>query len=279
MSMQDEKSNIQQTIITNGCLQILYVNGVGDDDSSIKAYTEYLDVFLIFQGDVEIKIFNKKKNLTEGDLFFCTHSSYLEVFHGEKPFSYARIRFLKDKLGGMAPLKRFAASLLGSDIIKEKVFNHCLSFISFLETSTEQLSESEAEAIHNENMEILSVLEILIAQEHENLQIISADVSSNPLIIKAVDFFEENLETNLKVNHFTEQLDVSHSYFIRVFKKGLGVVPNVFWRTMKLNHSLSLLSLSMDSLSEISYLLGFSDQSHFTNSFKKFLHSTPGSMA
>ena len=82
----------------------------------------------------------------------------------------------------------------------------------------------------------------------------------------------------MKVNEVADTINVSRSYLIRIFKHNVGVVPNVFWRTMKINYSLSLISLKLESICEISYLLGFSDQSHFTNCFKKYLHTTPGNI-
>lgn len=273
------KHHIHQTIITNGCLQALYISGDEDDDTPVKIYTEYLDIFLIFEGNISIKTFNKKMKISAGDLFFCTRSTYTEIFHSNKPFSYVRLRFLKDKLDSRMADKRFMTSFLNCEIIKQKIFNHCLSFIKFIEKSYETLPKNQAQVIHNENLEILSILEIMAAQEHEDLDVIPNKINRSTLIAKAIDIFEDNIETDIKISDITQQLQVSHSYFIRAFKQKLGVVPNVFWRTMKLNRSLSLLSLEMETLSDISYMLGFTDQSHFTNSFKKFMHVTPGSIS
>ncbi len=277
--MSDKIDDVNQVVITNGCLQILYVNGVSSDgfgQTAIKSYVEHLDIFLVFEGEIEINVYNQKRKLQAGDLFFCTRSTYVESKNTSGAFSYARLRFIKDKLENSLLEKRFAASILGCSIIKQKIFNHCLSFIEFFDNSCDKLPIEEAEMVHQENIEILSILEIMIAQEHEHLEIVPNKLSYNALVVEAVDIFEENIEANMKVSDVAETINISNSYLIRIFKSNLGVVPNVFWKTMKINYSLSLISLKLESICDISYMLGFTDQSHFTNCFKKYLHTTPG---
>ncbi len=275
--MFKNEQNVSQTVITNGALQVVYVTGAGKvSNEPIKTYTEHLDIFLIFDGEIELKVFNKKRTLKPGDLFFCTRSTYAEVYIKDPMFSCARLRFIKDKLDGHSILKRFAASLLECEIVKQKIFNHCLSYIEFFEASREQMSEQEAKLVHQDNLEILSILDIMMSEEHENLDIVQHELTKANLVVEAINIFENNIEHTPKINSIVEQLGVSHSYFVRTFKRHVGVTPNIFSRTLKVNYSLSLISLKMESLCDISYLLGFSDQSHFSNCFKEYLQFTPG---
>lgn len=282
--MKKPAKDLNHAIITNDCLQIIYVNSAAQPASETppltsKLYTEHLDIFLILQGQVDLKLFNQKKTLQENEIFICTQSTYTEFsINAEQPISYIRVRFIKGKLGDRSVPKRFAASLLNCDIVKQKIFNHCLSYLEFYEKSTKELSAAEATLVHQENIEILMTLEEMIHQEHSSLDIVRNNLVNNSLITSAVDIFEKHIDSALSMDDVIEKLEVSHSYFVRVFKRSLGVVPNVFWRTIKLNHSLSLISLRIESISEISYNLGFTDQSHFTNSFKKYLQITPGSL-
>ena len=116
--------------------------------SIIKSYSEYLDIFLVFEGQLSLKVFNKTRQLKAGDLFFCTRSTYVELQGNSETFSYARLRFLRHKLEGRSLENRFAASILGCDIIKQKIFNHCLSFIDFFEQDCHELSSVEADIVH-----------------------------------------------------------------------------------------------------------------------------------
>lgn len=272
-------SNINQNIITNGCLQIMYLNGCElntETREPIKAYAEHLDIFIVFDGEITLKVFNQERNLKAGDLFFCTRSTYAEVDAGKNRFSYARLRFIKDKLPNQEIKNRFAASLLQSDILKHKIFNHCVSYIDFFESNKETINEKEALMLHQENIEIFSVLDIMISQQHQNLNIVESELASIDLVVSAINLFEDNIKTTPKISCMVDDLGVSHSYFIRMFKRYVGVTPNIFARTLKINYSLSLISLKMESLCDVSYLLGFTDQSHFSNAFRHHLQLTPG---
>jgi len=278
--MFNPEEHAKQVIITNGCLQVLYAHGRNLKDITrepIKTYTEHLDIFLVFDGEISIKVFNQKHTLKAGDLFFCTRSTYAEINAEQNSFSYARLRYIKDKLNTHSIRQRFAASLLECQIIKHKIFNHCLSYVDFFESSCEKMNDKEAEFVHKENIEILSILDIMIDAEHENLKIVENQVSKVDLIVNAIDIFENNIEHTPKIKNIVAQLGISHSYFVRTFKRYIGVAPNIFSRTLKINYSLSLISLRMESLCDISYSLGFTDQSHFSNCFKEYLQFTPGS--
>ena len=276
--MLKASNQINQNIITNGCLQIIYTNGCAmsaPNRQSIKAYTEHLDIIIMFDGEISLKVFNQECTLKAGDLFFCTRSTYSEIHTNSNSFSFARLRFIKEKLPSQSIKSRFAASLLESDIIKQKIFNHCLSYIDFLEESQQTMSESEALMLHQDNIEILSVLDIMISQEHQNLNILQNNLADIELVVNAINLLEKNIEQVPKIEKVVSQLGVSHSYFVRTFKRYVGATPNKFSRALKVNFSLSLISLKMKSLCEISYSLGFTDQSHFCNAFKHHLQLTP----
>ena len=272
-------SYIDQNIISNGCLQIMYISGSELDNINrdpIKAYTEYLDIIIVFDGEMSLKVFNQNVSLKSGDLFFCTQSTYSEIHTSCNRFSFARLRFIKNKLPDQAILNRFAASLLESEILKYKIFNHCVSYIDFFEKTSEKIDKKEAIMLHQENIEIFSILDLMISKKHENLNIVDHDLVDNKLVVDAVTHFERNVQSIQKLHVFVEQFGVSHSYFVRVFKRYVGATPKNFIKTLKINYSLSLISLEFESLCDISYKLGFTDQSHFSNSFRQFLQLTPG---
>ena len=271
-------TDLNQDIITNGCLQLVYLNGAhleGRTRDAIKSYTEHLDIFIVFDGEITLKVFNKERVLKAGELFFCTRSTYLEINAGSNQFSCARLRYIKDKLDGHSIQNRFAASLLDCAIIKHKIFNHCLSYISFFESPKNVLDQKNDQMLHNENIEILSVLDIMIGQKHESLEILENQLASVDAVVKAIDIIEANIAQIPKIDKLVSRLGVSHSYFVRIFKRHVGATPNTFSRAVKINYSLSLIGLNMKSLCDISYTLGFCDQSHFCNSFKEYLQFTP----
>ena len=67
---------------------------------------------------------------------------------------------------------------------------------------------------------------------------------------------------------------MSKFHFIREFKKAKGVTPQTYIMLYRLGQSKKLLLQNMP-LNDIAYSQGFSDPSHFTNSFKKYFGVSP----
>ena len=63
-------------------------------------------------------------------------------------------------------------------------------------------------------------------------------------------------------------------WFLRVFKKELGLTPHSFIINERLNRANNLIQKGL-TISEASIQVGFNDQSHFTRNFKKYFGYTP----
>jgi len=272
---------VEQTVITSGCLQVVYLSGDNIEqklNQPIKTYSEYLDIFIVFDGSLSLKVFNQKRTLGAGDIFFYTRSTYAEIKVESLTFSGARLRFIRDKIDSPSMQKRFAASMLDCDIAKQKIRHHCINFLRLIEPSGVQISEAQLNVLHQDSYEVLEVLRLMVDKQHQSLDIVEHELDDANIVVDAIDIFESQLKNTPKIKTIVEQLGVSHSYFVRTFKHHVGAPPNTFSRTLKVNCSLSLICLNQESLSDISYMLGFSDQSHFSNSFRDVLRFTPGSV-
>ena len=95
-------------------------------------------------------------------------------------------------------------------------------------------------------------------------------------ISKIKEFIIKNIENNLTIDILAEYISMSKFYFLREFKKSTGITPYQFLLQEKLNRSKELLLNPINQISDIAYKLGFSDQSHFSNLFKKSFGVSPG---
>src|SRR6185436_20095029 len=81
------------------------------------------------------------------------------------------------------------------------------------------------------------------------------------------DHMDTNLALSLKV--LSESLHVHPTYLSREFSKHFDNLSfGDYIRKMRIEKAIELLNTSSCSLTEIAYLTGFSDQSHFTRIFK-----------
>lgn len=65
------------------------------------------------------------------------------------------------------------------------------------------------------------------------------------------------------------------SYLSTLFKKEVGMSISEYVQSAKVNEAKNLLSYTSHSMSDISSLLNFYDQSHFIRVFKKYTGVTP----
>jgi len=92
---------------------------------------------------------------------------------------------------------------------------------------------------------------------------------------KAFYYIDKNMSEKFKIDNLAEELGVSKFNFIKRFKSSTKVTPHQFIIKRKLERSKNLLKEDSLSLTDITYMLNFSDQSHFSNSFKKMYGTTP----
>ena len=92
---------------------------------------------------------------------------------------------------------------------------------------------------------------------------------------KALYYIDENLSRNVTIEKFAEEFGISKFNLIKKFKSSTNVTPHQFIIKKKLDRSKNLLKEDGLSLTDITYMLNFSDQSHFSNSFKKMYGMTP----
>ena len=81
----------------------------------------------------------------------------------------------------------------------------------------------------------------------------------------------------LSLQYLSEQLGIHPVHISRAAPKYLSMSLGEYMRQDKIKKSIPLLLDSNSSLTEISYQLGFSDQSHFNRVFKSYLNTNPSS--
>ena len=86
-------------------------------------------------------------------------------------------------------------------------------------------------------------------------------------------FIETYFDSHVTIEILAKQQDVSSSYLSRIFKKEVGMGIHTYissYRVMKASYLLKKYSVS-----EVCYMCGFSDSSHFISVFKKHFGCTP----
>ncbi|AEI49174.1 chromate resistance protein ChrB domain-containing protein [Runella slithyformis] len=101
----------------------------------------------------------------------------------------------------------------------------------------------------------------------------------SPAWVKELEaMIQDHIDTNLTLSlkEISEELDLNPAYLSREFSKHFDDLSfGEYIRKLRIDKAIQLLETSDSPLSEIAYLTGFSDQSHFTRIFKKFTGKNP----
>ncbi len=86
---------------------------------------------------------------------------------------------------------------------------------------------------------------------------------------RAKKYIEEHISEKFGITDICEALDCSKSTLLTSFKRTFGVTVNTYITERRLRRAAELLSDNKRSISEISSICGFSDQSYFSKVFSK----------
>ncbi|MCT7584712.1 MULTISPECIES: AraC family transcriptional regulator [Aliarcobacter] len=101
------------------------------------------------------------------------------------------------------------------------------------------------------------------------------DIFCDKKIVKdTYEFINDSIDMNFTLDELASNIGLSKYHFIRVFKKEFGLSPYEFILNERVNRAHEFIQKGM-SISEASFQVGFTDQSHFTKNSKKFFAHTP----
>ncbi|MBC8033074.1 MAG: chromate resistance protein [Chitinophagaceae bacterium] len=90
------------------------------------------------------------------------------------------------------------------------------------------------------------------------------------------EIIQDQIDSNLTLKELSKGLEINPSYLSREFSKHFeNLTFGEYIRKTRIEKAIELMQSPSYSLTEIAYLTGFSDQSHFTRIFKRHTGSNP----
>ncbi|WP_346316095.1 chromate resistance protein ChrB domain-containing protein [Chitinophaga sp. YIM B06452] len=90
------------------------------------------------------------------------------------------------------------------------------------------------------------------------------------------ELIQDHIDTSLSLKELSKDLDINPSYLSREFSKHFDNLSfGEYIRKQRIEKAVQLMEEPSYSLTDIGYLTGFSDQSHFTRIFKKITGVSP----
>jgi len=90
------------------------------------------------------------------------------------------------------------------------------------------------------------------------------------------ELIQDHIDTSISLKEISKDLDIHPAYLSREFSKYFDNLSfGEYIRKQRIEKAVEYLKSSNYTLTKIAYLTGFSDQSHFTRIFKKFIGVNP----
>jgi AraC-like DNA-binding protein len=146
-------------------------------------------------------------------------------------------------------------------------------FELFLETHA-QLEERTASQLASDSL-LLRLLEKIVDRA-SGIEVPKAPVRSERLAVRQVKaYLSEHYSENVSLEELSKLVRLSPYHLHRVFTREAGMPPHAFQTQVRIARAKVLLN-ERKPLRLVAVETGFSDQSHFTREFKRFVGLTPG---
>lgn len=247
--------------------------------------TDYFSFLLITAGKSTYKIDNQEYKLGKNSFYF-TLPGHLKSFNIEIPLegylvTFTESFFIQNLKGDLFQLFPF---LLNESTPVMKLTNE----IAIEITSLFQTILLEYQSKSSFKKEILTnQLSILLYKIKELLQSHQVNIKSSSRAMELVNQFKIILNENFKsllenktdkiisIKEIANQLNVHPNYLGNVIKDETGKQANHWIQNRTQAEAQALLKNSTKTISEIAYIFGFTDNTHFTKFFKKNIGITP----
>lgn len=84
---------------------------------------------------------------------------------------------------------------------------------------------------------------------------------------RSLKLMQENFTGEMDMDQLAREAGLSRPHFFKLFRKQMGITPNLYLNTLRAEFAIGELMHSGKSVTEISYDLGFSSQASFTRFF------------
>jgi AraC-like DNA-binding protein len=257
------KKNIQATYYKTEPLgndSIELVGWSGNHWDNISFFPKNYQIGFIKQGKGEFFVGDNIFPIVEGQFFLIhpdrVHSGKPDETIGWTVDTIAIKRKFMEELFNLNITITFA-NFIVKDAKLKKLFQQALDLLNNFESTLENESK------------LYLVLTDLIKCKATILQNDEIKETQNEAVDRAIHFITQHYKTSFSLDELAEQSYLSKFHLLRIFKTKTGLTPYTYQIQLRLNAARRLI-FQDKSLTGIAYELGFADQAHFTNTFKKY---------
>lgn len=100
-------------------------------------------------------------------------------------------------------------------------------------------------------------------------------LNESHLIVQAMQYIRQHFATLESISQVADACNISHEHLTRCFRKETGQTPLQYLTKLRIEHALSLLLNTSDSIEQIAMNCGFQNGNYFAKVFRKYMQCTP----
>lgn len=130
--------------------------------------------------------------------------------------------------------------------------------------------DNQSETLQND---LHRFLFLVLSDSFENAAAQTEEKSSRIHVVTS--YIAEHYAEKPDIDYLASLIHLDKCYFIRYFKKKMGVTPQQYLIHTRLREAKALLSRLDLPISEIAYMVGYNNVTYFVSSFKKYVGMSP----
>ncbi len=231
-------------------------------------FHEYYSIGLLERGRRLLSCRNRDYELEPGDILLLNpEDNHTCRSLGTEPMDYCGLNFSKES---MARWTREATGALEPPIFTRTVLRDRELAVGL--GGVQQVLYG-GESILEAEEQLLLFLENLLERYSCSQRVLV--FSRGEEVDRVCSFLETHYAEPICLEQLCRCTGLSKSTLLRIFTKERGITPYRYLQTVRVNRAKELLEQGVPPL-EAALVTGFSDQSHFTNSFRSMIGTTPG---
>lgn len=222
---------------------------------------DYYVLGMIIKGKRQLTCHQQVSELVPGDLFVLNpYDPHACAQIGPIPLDYQCLHISKERM----------KALTGTDIIFTENVVQSLEAKKYLTLLCDAILNQENKSIKEELVYLL-LNELPTTALRETLPLSHAQKKT---VQRASSYINSHYQNKITLDDLAKETTQNKFTLIRHFLKATGLTPYQYLETIRVTKAKELLK-KQNNLLDISFHLGYVDQSHFTNSFKKITGLTP----
>jgi AraC-like DNA-binding protein len=256
-----------------------------NDLTEIEHHHDFIEIVFITKGKGIQVISNNEYEVSEGDIFIL-QGFQNHFFKDAGKAEIINVMFDPVKSPGLISPEIKMIDGFSALFILEPRYRNRMHFKNMLHLNRVDLAKSEYvlnnmlhEITHKEpGYELFlknKLEEIILFLSRKYSQISIPKAKSLVRIGKAIDFIENNFNSNIYVQQLAELSFMSVRNFQRIFKDATGLSPNDYLLELRVQHASKLLTETDSAIYDVSEQVGISDWFYFSKAFKKKFGVSP----